>query len=128
VFSFFSFFLQELRYIGFGVTCSSTTPRTQDKEMTMNRLLCLGIALVQFSRTLGAVNTPGHHPVFTAPAGTLYCQIQPDGVSTIPNGRLLTPRGRQIVVEPHPYGLTLSNSGHTAVTVNRTENSLRLGS
>jgi YVTN family beta-propeller protein len=65
-----------------------------------------------------AADATGARPVFTAPAGTLYCQIQPQGVTVIPNGRLLTPRGQQIVVEPHPYGLTLSPDGQTAVTVN----------
>ena len=56
--------------------------------------------------------------VLSAPAGTLYCQIHHEGVSVIPNGRLLTPRGRQIVIEPHPYGLTLSKDGRVLVTVN----------
>jgi YVTN family beta-propeller protein len=40
------------------------------------------------------------------------------GISIIPNGRLLTPRGKLIETAPHPYGLTLSKDGKTAVTVN----------
>lgn len=53
-----------------------------------------------------------------APAVTQYCRISQDGVSVLPNGRLLTPRGRQVRVDPHPYGLTLSADGKTLVTVN----------
>ncbi|MBN2327603.1 MAG: beta-propeller fold lactonase family protein [Candidatus Omnitrophica bacterium] len=56
--------------------------------------------------------------VFSAPSGTLYCSIQPDGVTVIPNGRLLTPRGSQILIEPHPYGMALSSDGRVLATVN----------
>jgi hypothetical protein len=62
-------------------------------------------------------DNPSARHVFTAPAGTLYCQIHPTGTTVIPNGRLLTPRGRQILVEPHPYGMTLSQDGRTLITV-----------
>ena len=84
----------------------------------MNRIPWLVSGLVCLLSHLAEAALSGVQPVFTAPAGTLYCQIQEDGVSVIPNGRLLTPRGRQIVVEPHPYGLTLSPDGQTVVTVN----------
>jgi YVTN family beta-propeller protein len=53
-----------------------------------------------------------------APAGSSYTQIVRDGATVIPNGRLLTPRGRQITVAPHPYGLILSPDGSIAVTAN----------
>lgn len=56
--------------------------------------------------------------VIAAPAGDKYTAIHPEGVTVIPNGRLLTPRGRQIEVAPHPYGLTLSHDGSVAVTAN----------
>ena len=36
----------------------------------------------------------------------------------LPNGRLITPLGRQVKVAPHPYGLALSPDGKTLVTVN----------
>ena len=36
----------------------------------------------------------------------------------IPNGRILTPAGKSIVVAPHPYGLILSPDGNTAITAN----------
>ena len=56
--------------------------------------------------------------VFSAPAATAYCRIDPHGITVIPNGRLLTPRGRQLLVEPHPYGLALSADGRTLITAN----------
>jgi YVTN family beta-propeller protein len=56
--------------------------------------------------------------VSQAPAGNAYTQIVRDGITVIPNGRLLTPRGKQISVAPHPYGLILSPDGSIAVTAN----------
>ncbi len=58
------------------------------------------------------------HWIATAPAGPAYTQIRRDSVTVLPNGRLLTPRGRQITVAPHPYGLVLSPDGKVAVTAN----------
>jgi len=56
--------------------------------------------------------------VISAPAGESYTGIYPDSITVIPNGKLLTPRGRQIMVAPHPYGLTLSPDGTIVVTAN----------
>jgi len=67
----------------------------------------------------GACDSPSHTPwVVTAPAESAPAAVVPGETSVIPNGRLLTPRGRQIVVAPHPYGLTLSRDGSLAVTAN----------
>ena len=56
--------------------------------------------------------------VISAPAGESHTAIDPDGITVIPNGKLLTPLGRQIMVAPHPYGLALSPDGTIAVTAN----------
>ena len=63
---------------------------------------------------------PGADKVWVsrAPAGNAYTEIIRDGTTVIPNGRLLTPRGKQITVAPHPYGLVLSPDGSVAVTAN----------
>ncbi len=53
-----------------------------------------------------------------APAGSLPVKIDPRRISVLPNGRLLTPSGKQVKVAPHPYGLALSPDGKTLVTVN----------
>ncbi|MBI1388850.1 MAG: hypothetical protein GC154_10430 [bacterium] len=55
---------------------------------------------------------------FSAPAGERYCQKNPDGETVLPNGRVVTPRGKTILVEPHPYGLALSKDGSMLVTAN----------
>ena len=63
------------------------------------------VVLVLSWLRLGGAQTPDNPfagVVSTVPAGTLYCQIHPEGTTVIPNGRLLTPRGRQILVEPRP--------------------------
>jgi len=56
--------------------------------------------------------------ILSAPAGSLYTSIKKDGVTVIPNGRLLTPAGVNLTVAPHPFGLALSNNGDIAVTAN----------
>lgn len=53
-----------------------------------------------------------------APAGTEITKIDKNGKSVIPNGRFLTPRGKQFMTAPHPYGLLLSPDGQTVVTAN----------
>src|SRR5208337_4820690 len=39
-----------------------------------------------------------------APAGRLPVKIDLRGMTVLPNGRLLTPFGKQVKVAPHPYG------------------------
>lgn len=56
--------------------------------------------------------------LITAPAGNHYVSIDQQGETIIPNGRIVAPAGKSIVVAPHPYGLTLSPDGNTAVTAN----------
>jgi len=56
--------------------------------------------------------------MITAPAGDRYVSIDQQGETIIPNGRMVAPAGNSIVVAPHPYGLTLSPDGNTAVTAN----------
>ncbi|MGH9434910.1 MAG: bifunctional YncE family protein/alkaline phosphatase family protein [Terriglobia bacterium] len=53
-----------------------------------------------------------------APAGSRPTHIDRSGVTVIANGRLITPRGVQVTVAPHPYGMVLSPDGKTLVTVN----------
>ncbi len=53
-----------------------------------------------------------------APAGERATHIDPTGETVIPNGRLVTPRGVQVKVAPHPYGIALSPDGKTLVTSN----------
>lgn len=52
------------------------------------------------------------------PAVTARTTIHRDGLTVLPNGRFLTPRGRQVTTAPHPYGLVLSPDGSLAVTAN----------
>lgn len=56
--------------------------------------------------------------VFSAPAGNLYSQIDINVKTILPNGRIITPTGKQIRVAPHPYGLVLSHDGNTILTAN----------
>ena len=57
-------------------------------------------------------------PEMQAPAGERPTHIDSSGETILPNGRLITPRGVQVKVAPHPYGLALSPDGKTLVTAN----------
>jgi YVTN family beta-propeller protein len=60
-----------------------------------------------------------HSPLeLRAPAGSRPVKVNPLGLTVLPNGRLITPRGAQVQVAPHPYGLALSPDGRTVVTSN----------
>lgn len=54
----------------------------------------------------------------TAPAGKLPARINKDGSGVIPNGKLITPLGKQYFTAPHPFGLILSKDGDIAITSN----------
>lgn len=73
-------------------------------------LLCL---------TLHAFAQPKPRYIISAPAGNEYTKIDKTGKTVLPNGRYITPRGRQITTAPHPYGLILSpdRNGEPSQTV-----------
>ncbi len=80
---------------------------------------CIGIIVLYFLLLLtGCENNSKTRWIATAPAGSLYAKINYEGRTVLPNGRFLTPAGKQIVVAPHPFGLVLSPDGKTAVTSN----------
>lgn len=56
--------------------------------------------------------------VLSAPAEKEFTRIDKSGVTVIPNGRFITPLGKQITTAPHPYGLVLSPDNKYAVTAN----------
>jgi YVTN family beta-propeller protein len=52
------------------------------------------------------------------PAGNRYTELFEPDSAILPNGRIVTPTGKQIKVAPHPYGLVLSPDGSILVTAN----------
>lgn len=56
--------------------------------------------------------------VISAPAKDEFTKVDRNGKTVIPNGRYLTPAGKNIITAPHPYGLTVSPDGNVAVTAN----------
>jgi DNA-binding beta-propeller fold protein YncE len=64
--------------------------------------------------------------IASAPAGKEFTQINKEGTTIIPNGRLLTPLGKSIVTAPHPYGLTISPDNNIAVTANSGTNPISI--
>ncbi|MDO8951136.1 MAG: hypothetical protein Q7U86_00850, partial [Draconibacterium sp.] len=73
------------------------------------------ISLFVFQSCLNKKTDPW---IISAPAGKQFVTIDKNGETVIPNGRILTPAGKSIAVAPHPYGLTLSPDGNTAITAN----------
>src|ERR1051326_1686371 len=92
----------------------------------MKRALAVFVSLILLSAwgfvvavTPPAAGIPAPDPVYLeAPAGDRYTHVDPAGETVLPNGRLLTPLGRQIPTAPHPFGLALSPDGSVLVTVN----------
>jgi DNA-binding beta-propeller fold protein YncE len=80
------------------------------------------LAIATLAGPAGLLRARDGQPVSTlelhAPAGNKPVEINPGGESVLPNGRLITPLGKQVMVAPHPYGLALSPDGTTLVTVN----------
>lgn len=64
--------------------------------------------------------------IANAPAGEKPVQIDRQGETIIPNGRIVKPYGQTISVAPHPFGLALSPDGKTAVTANSGTNPLSI--
>ncbi len=56
--------------------------------------------------------------ITSAPAGSQYCILDPDGITIDPFGRIIKPRGKTFRVAPHPYGLVLSPDGNIAICAN----------
>ncbi|NIM89800.1 MAG: beta-propeller fold lactonase family protein [Candidatus Aminicenantes bacterium] len=84
--------------------------------MNLRTILISSIIICFMLQSCG--QKPAETWLISAPAGKKYTAINRRGTTVIPNGRLLTPRGRQIEVAPHPYGLALSSDGSVAVTAN----------
>ncbi|NQV31370.1 MAG: YncE family protein, partial [Phycisphaeraceae bacterium] len=56
--------------------------------------------------------------IMSSPAGDRIVAIDKTGQTVIPNGRIVAPVGQSILVAPHPFGLTVSPDGSTAITAN----------
>jgi len=81
--------------------------------------LILLVSVVLFAaRVASPQGTGGNATSMRAPAGDRFTHIDPAGETVLPNGRIITPRGVQVKVAPHPYGLALSPDGQTLVTSN----------
>jgi YVTN family beta-propeller protein len=89
------------------------------RRFLIHFLVAVLLLSVQPGRLLAGKKAPSSVPqLLQAPAGDRPVQINPRGVTVLPNGRLIAPLGRQATVAPHPYGLALSPDGKTLVTLN----------
>ena len=84
----------------------------------MNKYTAIGVVCALAISLLSCTPSGEKAWVSVAPAGNAYTHIDREGTTVLPNGRLITPRGLQIRVAPHPYGLVLSPDGSIAVTAN----------
>ncbi len=82
----------------------------------MKKIVFLLFLVVLFTISCGSQNNKKW--TVSAPAGKEITQINKQGETIIPNGRIVTPLGKTYTVAPHPYGLTLSPDGSVAVTAN----------
>jgi len=87
--------------------------------MKMRMAISVGAALfLAFSMTGCRQKAQDEVWIISPPASLEQAKIDRQGQTVIPNGRVITPRGRQVEVAPHPYGLVLSPDGSLAVTAN----------
>jgi len=84
------------------------------------------IIILIFTIILASCQNNPKVTLLNAPAGELPTEINKSGITVIPNGRLITPIGKSIVVAPHPYGLEISKDGNIAVTANSGTNPLSI--
>ena len=66
----------------------------------------------------GCINNIGKRWIITPPSHNEPAGIINDSSAIIPNGRIVSPEGRQIKVAPHPYGLILTNDDSKIITAN----------
>jgi len=85
------------------------------------KILALSLAII-----LSSCREQTKITILQAPAGERITQIDMDGTTVIPNGRLVTPIGKSILVAPHPFGIEISNDGNMAVTANSGTNPLSI--
>ncbi|MFM7429881.1 MAG: YncE family protein, partial [Flammeovirgaceae bacterium] len=83
----------------------------------MRQLLLIGIFFA-VSCSTKEKGSPEKVWMSSAPAGDRYTKVNRAGETILPNGRIITPTGKQITVAPHPFGLTLSTDGKTIITAN----------
>ena len=84
----------------------------------MNRAILIVFMMAFLVSINSCTNNDSEVWIASAPAGSEFIHINREGITVIPNGRLIAPIGKSITVAPHPYGLALSPDGRIAVTAN----------
>ena len=85
----------------------------------MNKLVKIYIFLIAATVSVfGQSLNEKTQVLISAPAKSEITKIDITGETVIPNGRFLTPLGKNIITAPHPYGFALSPDGKIAVTAN----------
>jgi len=79
-------------------------------------LTCLSLFLISITFTCSFAQSKEW--IINPPSDSRYTKLFPPDSAVLPNGRIVTPAGKQIQVAPHPYGLVLSPDGSTLVTAN----------
>ncbi len=83
-------------------------------------------ALIVALAFLSACQTNETQWLIQAPAGDRLSQIDKNGASILPNGRIVRPYGKTFLVAPHPFGLVLSPDGQQVVTANSGTNPISI--
>ncbi len=87
------------------------------KKQTSVVIVCL-VTLILSTAWAAPQNGTSNDWVMGSPSGDKYVERSEGGPTIIPNGRILTPMGKQYRIQPHPYGMGLSPDGRYLVTAN----------
>ena len=79
----------------------------------MKKFFITIVVLLLFTSVFGQKNIT----ILQPPAFNKYCQINPNGESVLPSGRVVTPVGQVTRITNDPFGLALSPDGSLALTV-----------
>jgi len=93
----------------------------------MKTIIRLFVVLLLFSGCgVKRADTPKPLWILASPSEEQQTKIDKNGITVLPNGRFISPAGKNISTAPHPYGLTLSPNGNVAVTANSGTNPLSI--
>jgi len=91
---------------------------TNSNELKMKKIIIHLFIILLTITIISCSSSDKEKWLISSPSNSQYTQLFYPDSAVLPNGRKITPLGKQIKVAPHPYGLVVSPDGSTVVTAN----------